>query len=292
MEKQSSFSELLYIGEHLNCHRYLKEVHAGFIYREFNAGTEEVQKDIRHNHLLMFLEGECTVTCNQFVHRKFRAGDMILIPFRSVFTWRIDTRLKMLDMVFETLANSCEKHILQDLSPLRSQIDYRFRPVRMRPPLTRFATSLIGYFNDGIQCSHLHEIKHQEFLMLLRWYYTREEIVELFYPLVGTSQNFRAMIYRILPEANSLNEMVAIAGMSRTWFMRKFKAEFGTTAHQWMLKQVCQKIIAETSIPDITIKEIMVRYGFSSHSNFNRFCRKNLGCSPTELIRKYRHAPE
>ena len=36
----------------------------------------------------------------------------------------------------------------------------------------------------------------------------------------------------------------------------------------------------------------MVELGFDSPSNFNRFCKANFQCAPSELLRRYRENPD
>lgn len=40
--------------------------------------------------------------------------------------------------------------------------------------------------------------------------------------------------------------------------------------------------------PDISVKELMIKFDFDSFSNFNRFCKRHFHCTPTELLEKYR----
>ena len=70
--------------------------------------------------------------------------------------------------------------------------------------------------------------------------------------------------------------------MSRSTFLRRFKSEFNDTAHDWMLKQTCQRIVGEIACPETTIKDLMAKFGFDSHSGFNRFCKANFHCTPSE----------
>ena len=44
--------------------------------------------------------------------------------------------------------------------------------------------------------------------------------------------------------------------MSKRTFFRRFKAEFGMTAYQWMLKQTCNTIISELAKQEAVPKDV------------------------------------
>ena len=69
------------------------------------------------------------------------------------------------------------------------------------------------------------------------------------------------------------------------------KRLYGIVA-KWMLKQTCQRLAYAFTKPEATIKEIMLEAGFDSPSNFNRFCKANFQCAPSELLRRYRENPD
>ena len=78
--------DLLYIGEHQTCNHYRADVGSGFIYEELEAGETERLDTVRRNHLLILLEGRCSLDCNQFSGRDFSAGEMILVPRSAAFS--------------------------------------------------------------------------------------------------------------------------------------------------------------------------------------------------------------
>ena len=139
-----------------------------------------------------------------------------------------------------------------------------------------------------MSCAHLHEMKQRELFFYLRGFYSKEEIAGLFYPIVSRSFDFRNFVFENYRKVHSLKELIDLSPMSRSTFLRRFKSEFNDTAHDWMLKQTCQRIVGEIACPETTIKDLMAKFGFDSHSSFNRFCKANFHCTPSELIRRYR----
>ena len=109
----------------------------------------------------------------------------------------------------------------------------------------------------------------------------------MFYPLIGRPLSFREQIEKWQDKEHSITEMAAEFNMSQIAFLRKFREEFNETYFRWEMRRKCKRILADMAIPNITIKEIMSRHGFYAAPNFNRFCKTNFGCTPTELMNRY-----
>lgn len=289
MKDTKRWDDLLYIEEHLICNHFRSNLRKGFSYEEYGEGEGISLPYTEHHHLLMFVEGECTISCNQFIGSKFHGGQMVLIPKGCIFILQVNKPVRLLNMMFDDLEDGCDKIFLQSYLSLIPEVEDGINALPIIDSLSIFIDQVIYYLGNGIRCAKLHEIKHRELFLHLRWFYSKQDIVKLFYPIISKSRDFRSMVYGLLPKVRKLNEMIELSGMSRNNFMRRFKAEFGETAYQWMLKQIRQRIIAEVSMSEASVKEIMAQYNFSSYSNFNRFCKKNFNLTPSELIDKYRN---
>ena len=281
--------DLLYIREHLTCSHYKANMNAGFIYHELEAGkTISYDETLQNNHLVIILAGSCTMRYNTYHNRKFKTGEMVLIPRSSSFHGRADEYLKFLDMAFISPISGCDKLILQRYHSLCQDVEYDFRPTEIRYPLDIFFNLLVYCLQNGMMCAHLHEMKHKELFFYLRGFYTKQEVTELFYPIISKSFDFRTFVLDNYAKVCTLNELIALSNMSRSSFIRMFKAEFHDTFHNWKQKQLCLKIMEEVVQPDISVKELMIKFDFDSFSNFNRFCKRHFHCTPTELLEKYR----
>ena len=290
MKNSLLLHDLLYIGEHLTCNHYVADVGIGFIYREIAAGEKIIQEFVQNNHLLFILEGDCIFTCNDFIDRKFHSGEMVLIPRMATFWGRSVSTLKFVDMAFTAPISGCDKLVLKNYYPVCETIQYDFQPIGIRYPLTGFLELLIYSLKNGMSCAHFHEIKHKEVFFYLRGFYTKEEIATLFYPIITESfnPNFKEFVYQNAQKVSSLAELIELSNMTTRTFQRRFKAEFKESAQKWMLKQLCQRIVYELTQPNVTVKDVISKFGFSSPGNFNRFCKMNFHCSPSELLAKSR----
>ena len=129
METKPIRSELLYIEEHLSCRNYMTTIETGFKYLELDEITEFEEEDTNKNYLLFLLQGDFSISCNQFHNKPFHAGEMILIPRSSRLKGTGENGSSLLSMFFDMPENSCDKLILQSLSGICDHIEYDFNVV-------------------------------------------------------------------------------------------------------------------------------------------------------------------
>jgi len=163
---------------------------------------------------------------------------------------------------------------------------YDFQPTRMIPQFEAFLESLAYYLDQGVKCEHFHELKHQEMFLIFRWFYSKEQLAQLFYPIIGRSLNFRALVLENYLKIKNVNELAVLSMMGRSSFDIMFKKEFGMSAGQWLLKQKAKHVKFAMSMPEASINDIMATFEFNSATHFNRFCKQQFGCTPLEMITK------
>jgi AraC-like DNA-binding protein len=190
-------------------------------------------------------------------------------------------------MTFDILQSICDKAMLQSYQPLHRQMKYTFSPTPIRHPLTIFIELLMVYLQGDINCEHLHEIKEKEFFLVLRRCYSKEEIIHLLYPIIGTS-DFKSFIFQNYKNVLSITELAELSGMGRTAFDAKFREEFGLSARQWILQEMAKHIRYKAMEPEATIRNLMTEFKFNSATHFYRFCKQQFNCTPGELLRNSR----
>ena len=279
---------LLYLDEHINCNNFLHTVETGFTYHEEETGCVLDNKlDVTYNHLLFLIEGACTLSCNEFTDRTIKGGEMIFIPRSATFSGQVTQAAKWLQMAFVLPHSGCDRLVLEGYQSFCQTIDYDFQPLDIREPLTKFIDLMVFYLRSGMNCAHLHAMKHAELFFSLRGFYKKEEIATLFYPLIGRPLSFREQIEKWQDKEHSLEQLAEELHLSQIAFLRKFKEEFNETYFRWEMRRKCDRILADMAIPNITVKEVMARHGFYAAPNFNRFCKTNFGCTPSELLKRY-----
>lgn len=79
----------------------------------------------------------------------------------------------------------------------------------------------------------------------------------------------------------SVAELSSIAFLAQSQFYALFKAQMGTTPHQYVLQkrlELAKQLIAERQKP---LSEVAQLCGFSSQSSFSQAFRRLYGTSPT-----------
>lgn len=279
-------NDLLYVNEHLSCKNYRVEVDSGFRYLEISADTTIQALPAKLNNFIFLVEGSFKANCNQFLHRLVEAGQMILVPRAVTFRAQTLTDCKILLFCFGLIKNPCDISMLQSYYACYKQVVYRFDPLPIRYPLSAFLDLLIYCLKNGMNCGHFHEIKHKELFLYLRGFYTKEEVVQLFYPIMGKSPAFKDLVLQNYMQAERVEDLAQLFNMSRTSFYNKFVEEFRMSPKHWMQQQLKQQLYMKAAVPGISIKELIDEFNFSSAAQLNRFCMREFACTPGELIRK------
>ena len=284
MNKQLHFKDLFYVEKYTCYKEHTINKRIGFIYFDFPTTTKQ-RVVVDRNIIILVMNGSISLTYNQYVNCVFTAGDMIFIPKQSEVTGSILEDSSFIHMAFNAPINPHDKRLFEFLSDRIHEVEeLNMATLRMNSPMLNFANSLIIYLKSNGDCPDLHEIKHQEMFMILRLYYTEDQFAKFFRPVIGKSFDFHDFVLDNYTSCHTIKDLIARSNMCKTVFMKKFKETFAVTAYQWMLEQVCKKIITEASQPGVTIKDVMFEAGIDSPTHFNRICRRHFNKTPKELI--------
>ena len=273
-------------NSHKGCKNYFAERHTRFLLTGINPSDTLTIENKEYNHIIAILEGSLLIEYDDFVGTVFSCGEMIFMPAYSKSHIKAVEESKIVMGTFEMPSDICISRSMEMLCDMRSQIEYQFRSVPIKPPMQQYLDLLIMYIESGVQCAHLHEVKEKELYLVLRWFYTDEEFLRLFYPIIGKSLDFRAQVMKNYKKVKNMDELANELNMSRSNFDSKFKEIFGIPPKKWVLKRKARSIKHYMTKPDITISDIIRQYNFESFTHFNRFCRQQFGISPSELIKK------
>jgi AraC-like DNA-binding protein len=266
----------------------LNELQSGFRYVEIesNSAVSFRHKDL--HYLVFLLEGNALASYNEFKNIPVGHSELVFFPKLSDALVTTISPCKMIVFSFFALKTSCEKHAFQSYWRLFPDIVHKFDTLPFRTPLSEFFDLLALYMQTNINCVQLHELKHQELFLILHTQYPKEELANLFYPIIGKSIDFRTLIIDNYLKIHHIDELAEMSGMGRTNFDSKFKEEFGTSPHQWILKQKARHVRNNLGEPGATFSDVMRKYNFNSATHFTRFCKQQFGCTPTELVRQIR----
>ena len=83
----------------------------------------------------------------------------------------------------------------------------------------------------------------------------------------------------------SLQVLAKESGYSRVQFLRMFRAATGYTPHNYLLKLRVDRVRELLASPTLSLTDIALECGFSSHSHLSRVFRQVLGATPSEYRR-------
>jgi transcriptional regulator GlxA family with amidase domain len=83
----------------------------------------------------------------------------------------------------------------------------------------------------------------------------------------------------------SLQVLAKESGYSRVHFARMFRAATGYTPHNYLLKLRVDRVRELLANPTLSLTDIALECGFSSHSHLSRVFRQILGATPSEYRR-------
>lgn len=136
--------------------------------------------------------------------------------------------------------------------------------------------------DDGLKCEYYFEIKIKELFFLLRTYYSKEELLGFFSPLLSHNARFMNLMYQNR-NAKSVYELVDISMYSESGFKKQFQKVFGTSASTWLRNQKASLIYRDLHCSELSIKELADKYDFSSVSSFSTFCQSKFELPPGQI---------
>ncbi len=285
MKNKTPSRDIVNADGYLSCGNNLFDLSYGFNYVELaGGGGDGIARSSSKNVILFILSGTCTISYDQYAPREFNSFEMIFFPKSSLITFRATDNMKLVYFTFEEMSTAGSRKTIERLGAFKSKVEYEFKSLYMKGVIRDYILQLSSYLKSGIDCAQLLDIKQTEFFILLRYFYSGEEQAMFFYPVVGYDLTFRNFVLDNYQKCYNADELIRRSHITKNTFVIKFKKEFGMTVYQWMLKQMCQKILLKVIEPNITIRDLMDEISISDNTHFNRICRRHFDKTPKELI--------
>lgn len=275
---------LFYREEHKTCYNYKLATSTNFELLHFQESKVPQEINVDSSVLIFLLSGEVLVTCNNFQDKLHKEGEIALLPRNSCCYVKIIRECTIISCAFIPNINFCNRfslHQLVDFIP--KKFTYEFTILPMRERISQFLALLRNCLEDGLECVHFHELKEQELFLLLRAYYSKEELATFFYPLIGKDVDFKEFILSNYLSITDLNDFAQRANMSIDTFKRRFKEVYGESAHKWITQRKAEQIYRDIILTQNTLTEIATKYRMSSQAYLTTFCKQHFGKTPQEL---------
>jgi AraC-like DNA-binding protein len=252
---------------------------------EFQLKQERKDKTIhikeRHlNHILFLVEGEMNISYHEFRNHLCKAGEMIFIPQDSIAVAESYTEVRYLLLSFNNQIILHEDLGWSELKDYDSERDV-FHKLDIRPPLQDVLDSVSFYLKNKVGDPHLNEVKEKEIFLMLKVFYTGQEVARFLKPLLKQDMDFKAYVIKHYTNARNVEELAKLCDLSVRSFTRKFKEHFGDSPYRWILRQKANQIKILLADKKISMQAIIKEYGFSSPAHFTTYCKKQLGLTPS-----------
>ncbi|MGL5682415.1 MAG: helix-turn-helix domain-containing protein [Marinifilaceae bacterium] len=274
---------ILYIEEHKSCLNYVTMETASWITYCAETDEEFESLDNQYHYLLFILEGNVKITFLDIPHREYNQGEMVLIPKMSSIKGIATSTSRLLIHRFGKVDHFCDRVPLEALTELKKKYTWQGDSLPIKDTISKFLLLLETYLSAGLGCKHLHELKQRELFMLLRGFYTKEQLALFLHPIIGQSMDFKEQIYSTYLSIKSVSDWANMCGFSEREFHDKFVENFHDTPSHWRSYRIAQHIRFLLNDANMPINEIAYKYNFSSQAHLTKFCKQHLGDTPKAI---------
>lgn len=263
----------------IDCHFDVKNHLAGEIVRNDDTNT---------NYLIFCRTGHARISSTLFHDEILCAGEVMFVPRGSECSGVALSDVTLLVHKFNNTVCQNEKCILAYLYShrhLRSKI--YCSKLTVPKSLQILISGIVSYLTDETHDNDLWKLKHKELIWVFTRYYETEELQSFFHPMTDEQVPFRNLVMTHYRRANNTEELAELCGYGVHTFRRIFKNEFGVPVHQWLIKKRAENVNFRLSQIYIPFSDIIDEFNFSSPQELNRFCKANIGDTPSNIRQKY-----
>ena len=232
------------------------------------------------------MEGKCRITCENLSAKVVAKGEMFLLPRECRYSAYPEEDSFFIVVCLRNKISFCDRFSLEQLCRMKTETENTFNPLPINDRIGGYLHWTFTYISDGLRCGHFFDLKLKELFLLLRGYYSKEDLALFFYPLLTNNQSFTDFIYPNHQKVRSIQELADLACMSLSNFKRQFRKSFGDSPYHWMKEQKALSIFHDINNSEMNLKAVMDKYDFSSPSQFNDFCKAQFGQTPGRIRKK------
>ena len=277
------------VEEHLSCYCYDKNIKSSIEVLKTNQ-TETEEISISFNEIVFVLKGKIrfTMLYNNFTV-DISSGHMTFLPAHSQIRYKTFAGNVLVIIRLKDEIQLCPTF---NINRLNSNIKKIKQPevlesLEINARIRHFLKGLVDNLEDGLKCHYFFQSRITELLIMLRAYYSEEQLYRFFYYYFTPDAVFAEFVRASHLKYPTVSEFANALNMTTQQFTRRFNSIFGEAPYGWMQREKAQLIYGEICRTNRSLKDIADEYGFNIQSNFNRFCKMSFGMNPRE-IRKQR----
>lgn len=222
---------------------------------------------------------------------KHDGRDIFLAPYTLLLVGReskVDVTVPAdghgIALYFDFVCRHCEMKICSYLEKSDLSYAHSNSVMPMNSMLKGFFQSMDKDVFSLFDEKSFRDMKFKEICFTLCHYLEISDFAEFLYPaLTIHDAAFRNQVLENFDKSYRVKSLAAECGYPEKQFVEKFRQEFGMMPKAWMTNQVVKTIREKLCDPDVTFKEIADDLKMSSVQSFTRFCKNNMGMTPSEL---------
>lgn len=251
------------------------------IHRRQDKGYHYPPDKCTQNCMLFMLEGELLINSAEYPGTTLHRGQFILQAIGSKMEILALTNVEYIVYWFNELPLICEDRYREILQEAEAPLTYT--PLEMTPRFENLVKELANYIDEVPPCDKILEVKCQELIYVLTWYYPLPQLRFFFYPISTYTESFHYFVMQNYGKVKNVEEFAHLGGYTTTTFRRLFKNMYGVPVYEWILEKKREGILDDLQHTKERITEISNRYGFDSLSHFAHFCKASFGDTPRAL---------
>ncbi|MCD7936748.1 MAG: AraC family transcriptional regulator [Tannerellaceae bacterium] len=236
--------------------------------------------------ILCVVTGSLYLTSGEHERSCVEKNQMIFIHPGFPFILTARERTRVLVIMFPEIIPLCNRYIPEVLEQKKYTCETLFYPLEVKKYIGRWFDSLQILASELRDHHSLVQAKMQEFFLLLKISYSRDQLSYFLCPVFSYNYDFTLFILNNYYKVKTVSELAELSAFSLSGFEKEFRKVFGTSPYQWMLKKKRKKLYYEISATEKVFKVIAEEYGFVSLSQLGDFCRKHFGASPRDIRQK------
>lgn len=273
--------------KYANCRKCLKSTDQKFRHVKTAKGEKYFFEMTDAYAIVFIMEGEVTISCNEYADRPLQSEEITLWSASQNYTWEAIADTTSIIFTGNNTTTPCDKQFLSECADnWLNSVPYT-KNLPIKPRLMEFLHSIKNYLEDSITCPCMHECKEWEFALILRAYYSPEELMNFFFSTICQVQEFELFVMNNYLKMKGVKEFVDLSGMNLSAFNRKFKSHFGESPYQWLIKQRSKHIYYELTSTNRSLSTIAKEFYFTDSSHFNHYCKSMFGISPSKIRESY-----
>jgi len=285
--------ELLYIHEHLFCPFY-ETCESPLIQIVKLKKGDSGNRYILNNEIVCIIQGSIEYGYNGVIDGIGKEGQMVFSPSGYQQTYHIwEDSLIVIFRIIQPI-NLCWNYPIEKLYGLKTILsdstvkEYNIQrtPIsvlNMPPSIKAAIESIMEFISNGLHCHCWFELKITEVLLYLRISYTKEELYGFFQKILSRDTAFSEYIRVHWKKFKTVKEMAGSMNMTHKQFAKRFVNVFNQNPYEWMQQARARAIHKEILSTKKPFKEIALDMGFTDDTHFTRFCKQQLGKTPTDL---------